>query len=318
MLREVLAAIQPQSGEIYVDATFGAGGYSRALLEAADCTVIAIDRDPDVQGFAHALQQEFGNRFCLLMGCFSDMTALLAYHGIAQVQGIVMDIGVSSMQLDQAERGFSFRLQGALDMRQSQQGITAADVVNTYPEAEIADILYRYGEERQSRRIARAILAQRLIKPFETTTELAELIAKTIPSGKHEIHPATRSFQGLRIYINRELEELEKALEASETLLAPAGRLVVVSFHSLEDRIVKQFLKRGTGSLSSGSRHLPDNPITMPPCFMQKVSKAILPQADEIQENPRSRSAKLRWAIRTATAAATPPLPASSLARSSQ
>ncbi len=299
MLKEVLAAMQPKDGEIYVDATFGAGGYSRALLEAAECKVFAIDRDPGVKVLAEKLQQEFAGRFCFLLGCFSDMVSLLAAQGVEKVQGVVMDIGVSSMQLDQAERGFSFRLQGPLDMRQSQSGMTAADVVNTVAESELADIFYTYGEERQSRRIARAIVARRAERPFETTTDLADLIAATL-RGKQEIHPATRSFQALRIFVNRELEELEAALAAAEHLLLPGGRLVVVSFHSLEDRIVKQFLRRRSGNDAGGSRHLPQLQQAAI-YFTLPVKNAIEATKEELERNPRSRSAKLRWAVRGET-----------------
>lgn len=297
MLAEVLTAMQPKNGEVYVDATFGAGGYTAALLESAECKVYAIDRDPDVRQFAQKLQEKYAGRFCLLMGCFSDMVALLAAEGVAKVDGVVMDIGVSSMQIDQADRGFSFRQAGPLDMRQSQQGMTAAEVVNTLPEEEIADILYRYGEEKQSRRIAKSIVARRVQKPFETTTDLAELIASVL-RGKHEIHPATRSFQALRIFVNRELEELEMALEASEKLLAPSGRLVVVSFHSLEDRIVKNFLKERTGYAESVSRHMPVVTGEVSRSFIQPMKKAVLPQEEETRANPRARSAKLRCAVR--------------------
>lgn len=298
MLTEVLAAMQPKDGEIYVDATFGAGGYTRALLEAAQCRVFAIDRDPSVCGLAETLQQEFAGRFCFLMGCFSDMVTLLAAQGVEKVQGVVMDIGVSSMQIDQAERGFSFRQTGPLDMRQSQSGMSAADVVNTLGEAELATILYEFGEEKKSRSIARAIVAQRAIKPFETTTELAELIAKVVRVGKQEIHPATRSFQALRIYVNRELEELESALSAAEKLLVPGGRLVVVSFHSLEDRIVKQYLRQRSGAEAGGSRHLPEMPQKVQPLFSAHGNKAIAPTEAEMRGNPRARSAKLRFALR--------------------
>lgn len=298
MLKEVLEAMQPQDGEIYVDATFGAGGYSRALLEAAQCRVFAIDRDPSVKALAEALQKEFTGRFCFLLGCFSEMVPLLAAEGITEVQGIVMDLGVSSMQIDQAIRGFSFMQEGPLDMRQSQNGMTAADVTNTLPENELADILYKYGEERQSRRIAQAIVARRVERPFATTTDLAEVIKNAL-RGKQEIHPATRSFQALRIYVNRELEELERALEASEVMLAAGGRLVVVSFHSLEDRIAKQFMRERAGDIPGGSRHFPQqtsHPIT----FMLPKKKAVLPQIEETKRNPRARSAKLRVAIRSA------------------
>jgi 16S rRNA (cytosine1402-N4)-methyltransferase len=296
MLNEVLQAMQPRDGEVYVDATFGAGGYSRALLEAAECRVYAIDRDPSVREFAEKLSQEFAGRFCFLLGCFSDMVALLAAQGVEAVQGIVMDIGVSSMQIDQPERGFSFRQSGPLDMRQSQSGLTAAEVVNSFGEKELADILYTYGEEKKSRQIARAIVARRTTKPFETTTDLADLIAGVL-RGKQEIHPATRSFQALRIFVNRELEELEKALEASQALLAPGGRLVVVSFHSLEDRIVKQFLRERSGNDSTGSRHLPQLSQTAVYFTLPKKGAIAASDAEQIR-NPRARSAKLRLALR--------------------
>ena len=291
MLPEVLATLQPKDDEVYVDATFGAGGYSRAILESANCTVIALDRDPSVRDIANQLQAEFDGRFCFLAGCFSDMVSLLAEQGIKQVDGIVMDIGVSSMQIDQAERGFSFQKEGPLDMRQSQAGMTAAEVVNGMGEAELADILYKYGEEKKSRIIARAIVNRRAQKPFEATTELAELIAEVMPrkkGKKDDIHPATRSFQALRIFVNRELEELEKALHASILALKPEGRLVVVSFHSLEDRIVKQFLREQSGDVPSGSRHLPTLDDG------KKFYAFTVPE-----RKPRAASAEESWGVRT-------------------
>lgn len=302
MLPEVLATLQPKDDETYVDATFGAGGYTRALLEAAECRVIALDRDPSVRVIADELCEQYEARFCFLAGCFSQMISLLASQGIERVDGIVMDIGVSSMQIDQAERGFSFSKDGPLDMRQSQEGMTAAEVVNTMAESELADILYRYGEEKKSRFIAKAIVRKRAEKPFETTTELASLIEEVMPRRKgkrDEIHPATRSFQALRIYVNRELDELEEALEASESLLAQNGRLVVVSFHSLEDRIVKQFLKEKSGNVPSVSRHIPDISVanrSWP--FSLPERKPRLASDEEVSMNARSRSAKLRWAVR--------------------
>lgn len=302
MLQEVLAALEPKNDAIYVDATFGAGGYTRAILQAAQCRVYAIDRDPSVKEFADRLQQEFAGRFCFLTGCFSEMITLLAAQGVEQVDGIVMDIGVSSMQLDQAERGFSFQKEGPLDMRQSQQGVTAAEVVNSLGEQELADILYRYGEERQSRRIARAIVRQRAERPIATTTELAEIIRSVFPGKPQSIHPATRSFQALRIYVNRELEELETALEAAETLLKHNGRIVVVTFHSLEDRIVKQFLRERSGDVPSGSRHLPQLQAAQT-YFSMPQRKAITANDAETRRNPRARSARLRWAIRRKEAA---------------
>lgn len=301
MLPEVLEALQPANDEIYVDATFGAGGYSRAILEAAECKLYAIDRDPNVREFAQALQADFPDRFVFLAGSFSEIFTLLREQGVEKVDGIVMDLGVSSMQLDQAERGFSFMREGALDMRQSQQGQSAADIVNSYEADELANILYRYGEEKKSRRIARAIVEARAEKPIETTLELAEIIAKAAPQGKQKIHPATRSFQALRIYVNRELEELEQALESAKMLLGSGGRLVVVSFHSLEDRIAKQFFTTCSRENSGGSRHLPvmDNDVAPPLFTLPHRNKAIAASEHESDHNPRARSAKLRVGIRT-------------------
>lgn len=299
MLSEVISALKPANDEIYVDATFGAGGYSRAILEAAECKVYAIDRDPNVREFAETLYQDFPDRFVFLAGSFSEMTRLLAESGVEKVDGIVMDLGVSSMQLDQAERGFSFMRDGKLDMRQNPQGQSAADIVNSLEADEIADILYHYGEERKSRRIARAIVAARAEAPIETTLQLAEIIAKAAPKGKQKIHPATRSFQALRIYVNRELEELESALEASKHLLTSGGRLVVVSFHSLEDRIAKTFFTTCSRESLGGSRHLPQVDVADPPLFTLPSRKAIAASEQEAQQNSRARSAKLRVGIRT-------------------
>lgn len=300
MLAEVLEALALKEGGVYVDGTFGAGGYSRAILNTANCNLYGIDRDPSVKAFAEPLRQEFGERFSLLTGCFSEMKSLITEQNIDSVDGIVLDLGVSSMQLDQPERGFSFQQDGPLDMRQSQEGMTAAEVVNSFDESDIANILYRYGEERQSRRIARAIVAKRQEKLFETTLELADLIRDTIPRDrKAKIDPATRSFQALRLYVNRELEELETALNAAEKLLKDQGRLVVVSFHSLEDRIVKQFMREKSQIAQSASRHVPEMPSTRMASFHVPKRKAIPATEVESSQNPRSRSAKLRWAIRT-------------------
>lgn len=303
MLPEVLEALQPANDEIYVDATFGAGGYTRAILEAAECKVYAIDRDPNVKQFAETLQRDFPDRFVFLAGCFSEMAELLARSGVDKVDGIVMDLGVSSMQIDEADRGFSFMRDGALDMRQSQQGESAADIVNHMEADDLADILYKYGEERQSRRIARAIVAARAETPIETTLQLAEIIAKAAPQGKQKIHPATRSFQALRIYVNRELEELENALEASKHLLKAGGRLVVVSFHSLEDRIAKTFFTTCSRENLGGSRHLPQAEEVASPLFSLPRRKALAANEQESAINPRARSAKLRVGIRTEAAA---------------
>ncbi|WP_417432554.1 16S rRNA (cytosine(1402)-N(4))-methyltransferase RsmH [Kiloniella sp.] len=309
MLPEIIAALTPQDNEVFVDGTFGAGGYSRAIAQQADCKVFGIDRDPTAHANAKNLPEVITGQISTLAGCFGDMQSLLKQAGINKVDGITLDLGVSSMQLDQAERGFSFQEDGPLDMRMdgpnSDQRPPASHIVNTYDEKEIADILYKYGEEKKSRLIARAIVTDRVEKPFETTLQLADLIRRIIrqkprKDGKN-IHPATRSFQALRIFVNDELGELERGLEAAEQLLNPGGRLAIVSFHSLEDRIVKNFLRERSGGTPQGSRHSP----TVEPAALCKApfslptKKAIAPSDKECNENPRSRSAKLRVAIRT-------------------
>lgn len=303
LLNEVLEAMTPVAGEIYVDGTFGAGGYSRALLEAAECTVYAIDRDPSVAVFAEALALAFPGRFFWLLGSFGDMLDLLVSKGVEKVNGIVLDIGVSSMQIDTPERGFSFRFDGPLDMRMSGQGESAADLVNGAEEGALADILYHYGEERRSRAIARAIALERAKAPIETTARLASIVRRVLGRGDG-IDPATRTFQALRIRVNDELGELERALEAGERLLAPSGRLVVVTFHSLEDRIVKQFFQSRSGETRGGSRHLPPFGPTQteaggrPPAFFLPKRKAISASPSEASANSRARSARLRLAVR--------------------
>lgn len=297
LLDEVLAALQPAPGMVIVDATFGAGGYTRRLLDAG-ATVHAFDRDPDAvaAGLAWPETREDPPRLVIHPRRFSEMLASLAEAGIAQVDGVVMDIGVSSMQLDQAERGFAFSSDGPLDMTMSQDGPNAADFLNTAAEGDIADVLYQYGEERQSRRVARAIVAAR---PLTTTRELAHVVRKALghrPGAPKD--PATRSFQAIRIHVNAELDELEAGLSAAETLLKTGGRLAVVSFHSLEDRIVKQFLRDASGTVASASRHLPPTASATRPVFAQ-VSKAIRPGQAELDRNPRARSATLRHAVRT-------------------
>lgn len=301
MLNEVLENLSPADGEVYVDGTFGAGGYTKAFLESADCTVIAIDRDPAALKTAQALQEKFGERLIFVQGCFGDALELLKAAGFDQVDGFVLDIGVSSMQIDQAERGFSFRHDGALDMRMdTTQGVTAADIVNETKEEDLANLIYRYGEERLSRRIARRIVAKRQEKKIETTLELADIVREVVPkSPKDKIDPATRTFQALRIAVNDELGELERGLVAAEKLLKDSGRLVVVSFHSLEDGIVKTFFYERSGRSSNNSRHLPQSmEENQLPSFVLKKRKAIDPSDSEIQQNPRSRSAKLRVAHR--------------------
>ncbi|MCB2088012.1 MAG: 16S rRNA (cytosine(1402)-N(4))-methyltransferase RsmH [Sphingomonadaceae bacterium] len=295
LLDEVIAALDPQPGDVIVDATFGAGGYTRAILERG-ATVHAFDRDPDAiaAGSQWPETREDPPRLILHPRRFSEMVASLAEAGVAQVDGIAMDIGVSSMQLDQAGRGFAFSADGPLDMRMSQDGESAADFLNSADEGAIADVLYHYGEERQSRRVARAIVAAR---PLETTGDLARVVRKALGyrSGAPK-DPATRSFQAVRIHVNGELDELEEGLHAAEVLLRCGGRLAVVSFHSLEDRIVKRFL-RDASSTGGGSRHLPATAGAAP--VFEKVSKAIRPGEAEIARNPRARSSTLRHAVRS-------------------
>ncbi|MCW1402397.1 16S rRNA (cytosine(1402)-N(4))-methyltransferase RsmH [Novosphingobium sp. MW5] len=303
LLDEVIEALAPAPGSLIVDATFGAGGYTRRLLDAG-ATVHAFDRDPDAIAAGQRWAETQGEepRLVLHPRRFSEMVAALAEAGVARVDGVVMDIGVSSMQLDQAERGFAFSSDGPLDMRMSQSGPSAADFLNEADEADIADVLYTLGEERQSRRVARAIVAAR---PLSTTGQLAHVIRKALgyrPGAPKD--PATRSFQAIRIHINAELDELEAALAASEVLLGEGGRLAVVSFHSLEDRVVKQFLRRASGSMPSGSRYLPEA-NNGPAATFAEVSKAVRPSEAETSRNPRARSATLRSATRTAA----PPRP---------
>ena len=298
MLNEMLDWIAPKDNGVYIDGTFGAGGYSRAILRAADCRVFAIDRDPSTHRFAEKLEQEFPDRFVWLLGNFSDMCSLVAMHGVHAVDGIVLDIGVSSMQLDVAERGFSFKKDGPLDMRMSDDGMKASDIINTASEGELADIFYYYGEEKMSRRIATAIVAARELAPIERTHQLADIIRKVAGGQKGKTDPATRSFQGLRIYVNQEFESLENGLKAAEDMLAPGGRLVVVTFHSLEDRIVKRFTHSRCGKLGEHSRHMPQHLADSagwdaPRFFLPKPEKR-LPTEAEIDENPRSRSATMR------------------------
>lgn len=298
MLTEVVAAVQPVGGEVYVDATFGAGGYSRALLDAADCRVIAFDRDPDAIARASRVMAGYGDRFSIVHACFGDMAA---YLEAASVQAVVFDLGVSSFQLDEAERGFSFAQDGPLDMRMSASGRSAADLVNTLDQEALADLIYRYGEERRSRAIARAIIRARAEEPITTTSRLAAIVVSVLGPGKRgAVHPATRTFQALRIAVNDELGELRAGLEAAERLLSPGGRLVVVSFHSLEDRAVKRFLQLRSGNVPKGSRHLPDVSAPAPaPSFSLPRRGAIKPATQEIAVNSRARSARLRLAIRT-------------------
>lgn len=298
LLPEVLEALAIAPGETHVDGTFGAGGYSRAMADQG-AMVIALDRDPDAIAEGQAVVTASDGHIRLIHGQFSEMDRLLAEVGVTQVSGVTLDIGVSSMQLDRAERGFSFQSDGPLDMRMSQSGQSAADLLNTAAEADIADILYVYGEEHRSRRIARAIVEAR---PLSRTAELASVIRRAVGHKPHDKKdPATKSFQAIRIYLNRELEELERGLAAAEALLAPGGRLAVVTFHSLEDRIVKQFLRQRSGTEGGGSRHMPERTAARAPSF-EKPGKAVRASAREIAMNPRSRSATLRHARRTGAA----------------
>ena len=307
MLREVLAVLDPRDGGIYVDGTFGAGGYSRALLEAADCTVWAVDRDPDALAAGVELAQHYRGRLNLVGGRFGDMAALLVSRGVTASDGIALDIGVSSMQLDRAERGFSFRHDGPLDMRMERTGESAADVVNSRSERDLADIIFRYGEERRARTIARAIVAARRQTPINGTLQLAEIVRKAV-GGRSSggIDPATRTFQALRLYVNDELGELDRGLAAAEDLLRPGGRLAVVTFHSLEDRRAKGFLRRRSGRSPQQSRHLPHRPDSLrdpDPSFRLLPMSGAAPSAEEVRSNPRARSARLRAAERTAAPA---------------
>ena len=302
MLDEVVSTLALRDGGHYIDATFGNGGYSRAILQSADCHLMAIDQDPDAIARGQNLIEDHAPRFTLAHGRFSQMRDLLDHHNpqaaIDGVDGIVFDLGVCSTQLDQAERGFSFQKDGPLDMRMSQDGLDAAEVVNNTAEADLANILYTYGDERASRRIARAIVKARNETPITRTLQLAEIIHSVMPRPKPgQSDSATRSFQALRIYVNQEMAEIEQALESAQTLLKPDGLLVVVTFHSLEDRIVKKFIANRGGKVARPSRHLPE--LEDAPVFFQMVTrKPLLPSDDEIATNPRSRSAKLRAAKR--------------------
>ncbi len=305
MLDEVLAELAPRDGGVYLDGTFGGGGYARAILDAAACTLWAIDRDPDAVARGAALAAHYPRRLHVLQGGFGQMIALLGEHGVAALDGIVLDLGLSSYQIDDPQRGFSFRGEGPLDMRMGQGaggiGITAADLVMNLPEAELADTLFNFGEERLSRRIARAIVAARALAPIETTTRLAEIIRGVVPPSRDGIHPATRSFQALRIRVNDELGEIERALAAAAQLLAPGGRLVVVSFHSLEDRLVKRFMADAAGRAPSPSRHDPRGLDTRAaPVFSLLTPRARRPGDAETSRNPRARSARLRALARHA------------------
>lgn len=302
LLEPILAAARPVAGT-WLDGTFGAGGYARGLLDAGADRVIAIDRDPTALAAAAGWAGAYGDRLTLCPGTFGALDRIAAEAGAGPLDGVVLDIGVSSMQIDQPGRGFSFQKDGPLDMRMGDAGPTAADIVNRAPEAEIADILFQYGEERASRRIARAIVAARATAPFTSTLQLATLIERQLPRPKPgQPHAATRSFQALRIAVNDELGELARGLTAAEAALAPGGLLAVVTFHSLEDRIVKRFLQLRGGAAPRASRHAPEaapETASEAPRFALTPRKAITPTEAETAANPRARSAKLRLARRT-------------------
>ena len=299
LLDQVIDALKPTRGEVMIDATFGAGGYTRAILNAG-AEVIALDRDPTVQPHADGVAEDFPGKFRLVRTPFSGLAEAFADSGKARLDGAVFDIGVSSMQLDQAERGFSFMRDGPLDMRMSDEGQTAADIVNTWDHGPMAHIFKLYGEERQSGRVASAILRRRAEQPFSRTLDLAETVEKALGGRRGApIHPATRVFQALRIAVNDELGELERGLAAAEATLAPGGRLAVVTFHSLEDRIVKAFLTERSGNAPGGSRHAPAVVETRKPSFVLAFKGAREATEEERAANPRARSAKLRAAVRT-------------------
>ena len=307
LLTEVLNALAPSDGDLIVDGTFGAGGYTRAILDAADCKAYGIDRDPEAMVRGAVLSAEYPNRLALLQGPFSEMEDLLTGVGVGSVNGVVLDLGVSSPQLDQAERGFSFRFDGPLDMRMSSAGQSAEDVVNAFGLDELTQIIRDFGEERHARRVAKAIVAARDVNPITRTLQLAELVSEAMPPVRYKkgqpvsrIHPATRTFQALRIFVNDEIGELRRGLLAAERLLGEGGRLVVVSFHSLEDREVKNFLKVRSGFAPRPHRHSPASETKGPAASFELLKRGITKPTDaEASVNPRAISARLRSARRT-------------------
>lgn len=295
LLRQAIGALDPHDERLYIDGTFGGGGYARAILETANCNVIAIDRDPDAIARGRALEDAFRPRLKLVHGNFGAMD-----EQVSEADGVVLDVGVSSYQFDEAARGFSFQADAPLDMRMAREGPSAADVVNKLSEPALAELIYAYGEDDESRRIARALVQARAAAPIERTLALAALIENAVGGRRGaRLHPATKAFQALRMLVNDELGELARALAAAEKILKPAGRLVVVAFHSLEDRLVKNFLFDRGGQRGQGSRHFPDAPAERPPSFRLEQRRTVTPNDAEIEANPRARSASLRWAIRT-------------------
>lgn len=304
MLGQVIEALSPKDGGIYVDGTFGNGGYSRAILEAASCTVFGIDRDPNVVRYAHEMESEFAGRFTIIEGRFGSMAELLASRNVGPVDGVALDIGVSSMQIDTPERGFSFRTDGPLDMRMESAGTSASDVVNHMDEDDLINIIRELGEERFARRVAGAIVKAREIEPISRTLQLADIVRSVVPKSKDGIDQATRTFQALRIYVNDELGEVDRGLEGAEQVLAPGGRLCVVSFHSLEDRRVKKFFRTRSGDVPNQSRHMPAPTSSGPePTFKVTTRKSITPSDEEQRTNPRARSARMRVGERTSAPA---------------
>jgi 16S rRNA (cytosine1402-N4)-methyltransferase len=301
MLSDVLAALEPKDGEIIVDGTFGAGGYSEAILNRADCKIIAIDRDPEAFRLSGQLAERYPGRLMAVLGRYSEMEQIAAGEGFTAVDGVTLDLGVSSMQLDEPARGFSFMQDGPLDMRMGEGGPAASDLVSALPESELAEIIGKLGEERRARAIAKAIVARRAEKPITTTGELADIVAKVLGRKRDETkHPATRTFQGLRLYLNDELDELARGLAAAERLLQARGRLAVVTFHSLEDRIAKRFFLSRSAPPPRGSRHLPEaKGEILAPSFRLLNRRPLEPNQAEIRRNPRARSARLRAAERT-------------------
>jgi 16S rRNA (cytosine1402-N4)-methyltransferase len=294
LLAEAMEALALKAGGTYIDATFGGGGYSREMLGRADCQVIAFDRDPDAITRGAALSESAKGKFTLQQGRFGDLAAP------DLVDGVVFDLGVSSFQLDEGHRGFSFQADADLDMRMEKEGLSAADAVNRLSETALADLIYHYGEDDESRRIARAIVQARAAAPITRTLHFAKLVEDSVGGRKGaRTHPATKTFQALRMLVNDELGELARGLSAAERVLKPGGRLVVVSFHSLEDRMVKQFITARADANGRGSRFMPDLPPERAPSFTLERRRATAPSDDETLVNPRARSASLRWAVRT-------------------
>jgi 16S rRNA (cytosine1402-N4)-methyltransferase len=302
----VLATLAPRDDALYLDATFGRGGYSAALLAAARCRVVGFDRDPEAIRYGRELAEGYSGRLIIIEGRFGDMVRLLAPITSGPIAGIAFDLGVSSVQLDRPERGFSFRFDGPLDMRMSREGQTAADLIASLSERQLAELIRELGEERFARRVARAIGAAQRRQPLRRTLELATVVRGVVPTSEPGQDPATRTFQALRIAVNDELGELARGLVAAEQLLMPGGRLAVVSFHSLEDRLVKQFLQRRGEGAPRSSRHAPAPLAAAAPSFRLLGRRAVRPDAAEIARNPRARAARLRAAERTAA----PPWPA--------